>query len=258
MIIYIDKEINLDLIEYLKSRFEKYTFTDDILTANIVLFHNFSIEKRKFIIKNKNLKQKYFSVISCNITDYTFYKNIDRLNRIHNIHIITFSIANYNILKKYIEYKKIFILTPSYFSFQKIYHKKYSEICSKYINYDIISPDNPIFSIIDNIDDDIDEFTNYKIYINFFKTNKMLDTYFISKLIRDRVLIISLKSVDYKQELFNKYIIYVDEHEMESKIFDVFANYNKYYNKIYSKINNITIFMDIENNFLLFKNFLLQ
>lgn len=275
MKIYIEKSLLLD--EFYKYLEEYFDF-DDIKKSEIVIFKNFEMRHRKYILKNKNLKQKFYCFFYEPLTNKDYFKIIHRLNYFSNIDIISYSKNNLELLKKRLNgNRNFYLLTNNYYHFNNISfnkningvinHRDFTDISiEKYKNYnhsvinkELINKNNLI--IFNHWGEERNElFKNTKIFINLHKSvnSKILETFRITELIKYRVIIISQNIINPKEELFYKYIIYCDDNNLINKYNEVLNNYDFYYNKIYGNITNKELFNDINNYFLNFKNIILK
>lgn len=273
MLFYFEKSTLIP--EFYQNLKNKILLTDDIYLANIVVFKNFEMRHRKFILKNKHLKQKYFCFFFEPITCKFYKKIVHRLNNLNYVNIITYSKNNCNLLKKKLTTRKFFILTNNYFDSKVIAFKK--TINGVINNRDLsnfslnqnLNYNNKIVNEINIKNNDLILFNHWgkerdqlfkslKIFINLHKScdSLILETFRITELIKYRVIIISQNIVDDKTEFFKDYIIY-ENNNIIGKYQHVLKNYNEYYNKIYSNKTNQEIFQEIndyEKEFLNFYN----
>ena len=119
-----------ELIDCLKEYF-KWDLVEDIKKADIIIFSNFSLLDRKFLLKNKNLwnKKKFFVYIQEPLIDNNDVgfnqKMIKRINYFPFLDIITYSKANLNYIKKYVRNRKYYYLPINYYNKKEFYSKKY-------------------------------------------------------------------------------------------------------------------------------------
>lgn len=253
------------------------TLTNNIYIADIIIFNNFTLDNRKFLIKNKHLwNKKYFCYIHEPLIDHNDanynLKMIRRLQKFHFINIITYSKTNiqYIYKKKLFDNRKIFYLPINF------YKEKQLNFSSKNIN-GLILHRNAIHKNKDNHNSNIFPLENIqkynltllnhwdkerdnlffktKIFINLHKKQNVnfLETLRIHNLIYHRVIIISEECFNYEDDLA-KYVIFTDD--LLSKYLEVLNNYEIYYNKIYGKKTNEEIFNSINNNYLDFNKFI--
>jgi hypothetical protein len=272
MKIFLEESELLDEFNnFLKSNF---TIINNIKEANIVIFKNFELSHRKYILKNKHLKQKIYCFFYEPVTCKNYSKIIHRLNYFKTLPIISYSKSNIDLLKKYLgNQRDYYLLTNNYFSLINtkinktinclINHRDmtnfgldcYRGYNSKVINPEIVKENNIL--LLDSWGDERDRiFSKTKIFINLHKSgdSKILETFRITELIKNRVIIISQNVVKEKTELFNDYIIYVPDNLLIQKYKEILENYESYYNKIYGNKTNEELFGEINKYFLKFKN----
>lgn len=238
----------------------------NINDANYLFFHNFCLDNRKFLLKNKDLLEKqvicYLHEPICQNT-LEMKKMIKRLRNFPSIIILTYSISNLNSIKKLlkntVKYFPINYYLESDIKFKKeynisIYHRNYNHnYNNNNYNSKIISPklinDNNLILFNHWCNDKIDFLSKLKIFINLHKNDKtsLLETLRIHELIKYRVIIISQKCICCNDPL-SKYVIFVDDNKLISKSIDVLNNYDYYFNKIYGKLTNKEIFECLPTN----------
>lgn len=259
---------NKHFFYYLSKHFE---IIKEMEKADIIIFYNFSMYDRKYFIKNHN-KHIYFSYIYEPATlNTTFEKKIFKRINNRNITLLTYSKANYNLLKERLN-NKIILLPPNYsmisdLKFNKSINfvinyrnkDKYRDIYNNY-NNTIISKDKLNDFIILNHWNEQKEilFKNTKIFINLHKLpeSNILELFRISHLIVNRVIIISQHCLLQQNEFLSNYVIFVDNNQLINKANEVLQNYEFYYNKIYNNKTNKEIFKEIDfywNQFLQIK-----
>lgn len=270
--------------EELINNFIKYfnvILVDNILLADIIIFNNFTLEDRKFLLKNKQLwnTKKFFCYIHEPLIDHNDanynLKMIRRLQYFDFINIITYSKTNlqYILKKKLFPHRKHFYLPINYFKsndfspqiiqnkninglilHRNAIHKNKDNHNSNVFPLKLIEKNN--LTLLNHWGKERDNmFLRTKIFINLHKKSKVnfLETLRIHNLIYNRVIIISEPCFNNDDDL-SKYVIFSDNLEKTYNL--VLNNYEHYFNKIYGDKNNKQIFQNINNYYLEFNNFI--
>jgi len=235
---------------YLNNLISKYYF----LKLEIFFYSTSMID---FIKKNKNKNIKY---IFTNINDYNniynnIYTNIDKNNLFYiyiynNIPLINNHnqiIVNNIVLKNknnfYLPYN--LIDKNNYKSNNKIY-----EIGILDTQYSLLNNKNiENIKLLNNITiiNDYDLISKFKIFIYF--NNNYFDEYLITKVIYNKIIIITNNSSCFNNYYLKDYIVQYDDNLDDNNLYktinDIFINYENIYNKIFKNfdINNFNYFL---------------
>jgi hypothetical protein len=110
-----------ELIVCLQKYLKPLEYTENINEANIIIFNNFHINDRKFLLKNKNLfnEKKFFCYIHEPLTDNDDYdynkKMLIRLKVFKFINIISYSKKNLEIAKNILGERQFFYLPINFY-----------------------------------------------------------------------------------------------------------------------------------------------
>ena len=232
---------------YLNNLISKYYF----LKLEIFFYSTSIID---FIKKNKNNDIKY---IFTNISDYNniskkilyidkndlFFFDITLINNNNNNQIIVNNIVLKNKNNFYLPYN--LINKKNYKSNNKIY-----EIGILDNQYSLLNNTNiENIKLLNNITiiNDYDLISNFKIFIYF--NNDYFDEYLITKIIYNKIIIITNNSSCFNNYYLKDYIIQYDNDLNDNNLYktlnNIFINYENIYNKIFKNfdINNFDYYL---------------
>jgi hypothetical protein len=265
--IFNNNKLWFELIESFEKNFKT---TKNINESNIIIFNNFELENRKFLLKNKNFfKKKIYCYFHEPFTSLykEHLKMIKRISMIKNLNLITYSKKNLEYLQLKFPTKKIYYLPISFYNYPDIEIIKDLNIMT--LNRSLLTNFHGNYNLKIISKEDIDKYnilllTNFgkerdklfsrlKIFINLHKNEKsnLLETLRIYNLIYFRVIIISQKCIDYQDEL-QEFIIYEEDNLLLKKSLEILNNYDFYFNKIYGNKTNKIIFEKINNYYINF------